>query len=110
MLGRLGKRYCTLRVMGSGTLTVVGVAAGRGVGSVIGRFGAVDHVAAALVVQEAGGVVLDAEGRRTLFPREGGILAAAPEAAEALHELWAESCREHRQRSGADPAPVPAEG
>jgi myo-inositol-1(or 4)-monophosphatase len=110
LLERLGERYCTLRIMGSGTLTVVGVAAGRGAGAVIGRFGAVDHVAAALIVQEAGGVVLDAHGKPNLFPEEGGILAAAPEAAAALHELWEESCRQHQQRSALAPEPVPAQG
>jgi myo-inositol-1(or 4)-monophosphatase len=88
LLTALGDRYCTMRIMGSGTLSVVGVAAGRGVGAVIGQFGAVDHVAAALIVHEAGGVVLDEAGRACLFPSEGGILVAAPEAADALSELW----------------------
>jgi myo-inositol-1(or 4)-monophosphatase len=88
LLDALGERFCTLRIMGSGTMTLVGVAAGRGVGAVIGEFGAVDHVAAALIVREAGGVVLDSVGRPSLFPASGGILAAAPEAADALFELW----------------------
>ena len=91
LLERLGQRYCTMRVMGSGTMTLVGIAAGRGAGAVIGRFGAVDHVAAALIVQEAGGVVLDSGGANTLFPASGGIMAAVPEAADALYALWQES-------------------
>jgi myo-inositol-1(or 4)-monophosphatase/deoxyribonuclease-2 len=91
LLERLGKRYCTMRVMGSGTMTLVGIAAGRGVGSVIGRFGAVDHVAAALIVHEAGGVVLDSTGEPNLFPAAGGIMAAAPGASAALYALWQES-------------------
>jgi fructose-1,6-bisphosphatase/inositol monophosphatase family enzyme/glycerophosphoryl diester phosphodiesterase len=96
MLERLGARDCTMRIMGSGTMTVVGVAAGRGVGSVIGRFGAVDHIAAALIVKEAGGVVLDSDGAENLFPASGsGILAAAPEAADALFGLWRESREAH---------------
>jgi myo-inositol-1(or 4)-monophosphatase/deoxyribonuclease-2 len=93
LLERLGARYCTMRIMGSGTMTLVGVAAGRGAGAVIGRFGPVDHLAAALIVQEAGGVVLDSSGERTLFPTEGGIMAAAPDAADALYTLWQESVR-----------------
>ncbi len=91
MLGRLGSRYCTMRIMGSGTMSLVGVAAGRGVGAVIGKFGPVDHLAAALIVQEAGGVVLDSRGEPTLFPVDGGIMAASPSAAATLHELWQES-------------------
>ena len=92
MLETLGSRYCTMRIMGSGTMTVVGVAAGRGVGSVIGRFGAVDHLAAALIVQEAGGVVLDSNGQPNTFPSSGGIMAAAPHAAAALYEVWHAAC------------------
>ena len=92
MLHLLGQRHCTMRIMGSGTMTLVGVAAGRGVGSVIGQFGPVDHLAAALIVQESGGVVLDSAGQPNLFPRSGGIMAAAPQAATALYHLWVEAC------------------
>ncbi len=92
MLAALGERHCTMRIMGSGTMTLVGVAAGRGVGAVIGRFGPVDHLAAALIVSEAGGVVLDSTGQRNPFPTSGGILAAAPEAAGALYDLWRDAC------------------
>ena len=91
LLRSLGERFCTLRIMGSGTMTLTGVAAGRGVGAVIGQFGPVDHLAAALIVHEAGGVVLDASGSVNLFPSAGGILAAAPEAADALYALWREA-------------------
>lgn len=58
---------------------------------VIVSFGAVDHLAAVLVVHEAGGVVLGLTGERTLFPSAGGILAAAPGAAEALYAVWQSS-------------------
>lgn len=84
----LADRYCTVRVMGSGTLSLVGVAAGRGAGAVVGRFGAVDHVAAALIAHEAGAHVLDEAGQRNLFPRSGGMLVAAPALAAELHALW----------------------
>ncbi|MEO7070053.1 MAG: inositol monophosphatase family protein [Nostocoides sp.] len=92
MLAALGARHCTMRIMGSGTMTLVGVAAGRGVGSVIGSFGPVDHLAALLIVSEAGGTVLSSSGECTLFPRSGGILAAAPQAADTLYELWQDAC------------------
>lgn len=93
MLQTLGDRYCTLRVMGSGTMTLVGVAAGRGVGAVVGRFGPVDHLAAVLIASEAGAVVMDEAGARTLFPTEGGIMVSAPDAAQALHEVWTDAVR-----------------
>lgn len=90
-LDGLGKRFSTMRIMGSGTMTVMGIAANRGVGAVIGNFGAVDHLAAVLIVKEAGGVVLNSDGEACLFPSSGGILAAAPHAAPALYALWQES-------------------
>ncbi|MFT2693241.1 inositol monophosphatase family protein [Clavibacter zhangzhiyongii] len=89
LLGALAERYCTLRIMGSGTLTVAGIALGHGAGAVIGQFGPVDHLAATLIVREAGGVVLDADGDDALFPASGGVLAARDRrTAEALHALW----------------------
>ena len=92
MLEKLGERYCTMRIMGSGTMTLVGVAAGRGVGAVIGSFGPADHLAALLIVEEAGGIVLDSAGRRKTFPQSGGIMAAAPAAATELYDLWQTAC------------------
>ncbi|WP_044440678.1 inositol monophosphatase family protein [Agreia bicolorata] len=92
MLEALSQRYCTMRIMGSGTLTVAGIALGHGIGAVIGRFGPVDHLAAVLIVREAGGVVLDESGDDTLFPASGGVLAAANrQTAEQLHTLWREA-------------------
>ncbi|RKR76696.1 inositol monophosphatase family protein [Frondihabitans australicus] len=89
LVDALADRFCTTRIMGSGTLTLAGVALGHGAGAVIGSFGAVDHLAAALIVREAGGVVLDENGRDTLFPSWGGILAARDRrTAEALFALW----------------------
>ncbi|MGW7683814.1 inositol monophosphatase family protein [Kribbella sp. NPDC054772] len=85
----LRDRYCTLRVMGSGTLTLAGPAAGRGVGSVIERFSPIDHLAAALVVRESGGVLLDDNGNETVWPTSGGILAAHRQHAAELYTLWA---------------------
>ncbi|TDW19576.1 inositol monophosphatase family protein [Kribbella kalugense] len=87
-LDGLRDQFCTLRVMGSGTLTLAGPAAGRGVGAVIERFSPIDHLAAALVVREAGGILLDDNGDETVWPESGGILAARPEHAPELYKLW----------------------
>ncbi|WP_104177195.1 inositol monophosphatase family protein [Cryobacterium sp. Y50] len=93
LLTALGERFSIMRVMGSATLTVVGIAAGRGAASVIGQFSAVDHLAGTLIVQEAGGVVLDEDGIPNAFPRRGGILVAAPEAAMEVYGLWRAAVR-----------------
>ncbi|RDV43676.1 inositol monophosphatase [Leifsonia sp. ku-ls] len=84
----LTERFCTLRVMGSGTLTLLGPAAGRGAGAVIHRFSPVDHLAACLIAAEAGADVLGQDGRPTVFPASGGILVAAPGVSAELHGLW----------------------
>lgn len=84
----LADRYCTVRVMGSGTLSLVGIAAGRGAGAVVGTFGAEDHLAAALIAREAGARVLSEAGDESLFPAAGGMLVAAPAVAAELHALW----------------------
>jgi fructose-1,6-bisphosphatase/inositol monophosphatase family enzyme len=84
----LRDRFCTCRVMGSGTLSLAGPAAGRGAGAVIERFNPIDHLAAALIVREAGGVLLDDDGAQTVWPASGGILAARPEYAAELYDVW----------------------
>ena len=101
LLELLGDEFCTLRVMGSGTLTLAGVALGRGHGAVIGHFSPIDHVAAALIVKEAGGVVWDSAGRDTLFPESGGILVARDRvAATDLHALWVAAMESDTNMSG----------
>jgi len=87
-LRELDDRYCTLRVMGSGTLTLTAPAAGYSVGAVIHSFSPIDHLAAALIASEAGAKVLNAKGESDLYPDDGGILIAAPYAAPALFEIW----------------------
>lgn len=88
LLEALAENFCTMRIMGSGTLTLVGVSAARGVGSVIGHFSPIDHLAAVLIVHEAGGAVLDEAGNVNLFPESGGILCATQAAAKPLHAIW----------------------
>jgi len=88
LLDALAENYCTMRIMGSGTLTVVGVSVARGVGSVIGHFSPIDHLAAVLIVHESGGAVLDETGKVNLFPESGGIMCATQAAAKPLYEIW----------------------
>jgi len=88
LLSGLAENFCTMRIMGSGTLTLTSVAAGQSVGSVIGHFSPIDHLAAVIIVNEAGGVVLDEEGNENLFPTSGGVLCAAPSAAKSLFDIW----------------------
>ena len=91
LLDELAKNFCTMRIMGSGTLTLTGVAAGRGVGAVIGHYSPIDHLAAAIIVHEAGGAVWDESGEVNLFPLSGGIMCATRAAAPMLYELWKKS-------------------
>jgi len=88
-LEALADRSCTLRVQGSGTLTIAQVAAGRGIGGCVSAFDPVDHGAAVLLVHEAGGVVLTREGPVNGFPPVGEpFLVAHPGAADELHAVW----------------------
>ncbi|PCN47550.1 inositol monophosphatase [Curtobacterium sp. 'Ferrero'] len=88
-LDALAARSCTLRVQGSGTMTIAQVAAGRGIGGCVSAFNPVDHGAAVLLVHEAGGVVLTREGPVDGFPPVGEpFLAAHPGAADELHAVW----------------------
>ena len=88
-LDALADRSCTLRVQGSGTLTIAQVAAGRGIGGCVPAFDPIDHGAAVLLVHEAGGVVLTREGPVEGFPPLGEpFLVAHPGAADELHAVW----------------------
>lgn len=88
LLQELGRRHSIMRIMGSATMTVVGIAAGRGAGAIIGSFSPIDHLAATLIVLEAGGAVLNAEGETDPFPSTGGVLVAVPAHAAELHRIW----------------------
>ncbi|HEY3293244.1 MAG TPA: inositol monophosphatase family protein, partial [Candidatus Nanopelagicaceae bacterium] len=54
----------------------------------IGHYSPIDHLAAALIVHEAGGAVLDEKGDVNLFPESGGIMCATQAAARPLYEIW----------------------
>lgn len=89
LLDRAAAAHVTLRVMGSGTSTLAGVAAGWGQAAVVHSFSPIDHLAALLLVHEAGGVVRDETGRDTLFPEPGiGVLVATPAVADQAFRLW----------------------
>lgn len=80
--------FCALRVMGSGTLTLLGPAAGRGCAALVHRFSPIDHLAAVLIAHEAGAEVRDEDGRPSLFPRRGGVLVASGTVADEMSALW----------------------
>jgi len=89
MLDALGSEHCTTRIMGSGTLTVTSVGAGRAAGAVIGAFHPEDHLAALLICREAGATVLDSGGHESWWPGPGPFVAASPGVAARLLELAA---------------------
>ncbi len=91
LMTRLGERFCTPRVLGSGTLALLSAAIGRGAGSIIHEFHALDHLAATVIAVEAGAKVLDSQGRDSRFPGSGGILIATPSAADDLYQLWSDA-------------------
>lgn len=89
LLDRAAAAHVTLRIMGSGTLTLSGIAAGWGQAAVVHSFSPIDHLAALLLVHEAGGVVRDENGRDTLFPEAGlGVMVASRAAADQAFALW----------------------
>lgn len=92
LLDALAERHCTMRVPGSGTATLAGIALGRGVAAIIHRYSPLDHAAAVLVVLEAGGTVLDAAGAPNPHPLGGAVVVGADtHAATALWEQWQEA-------------------
>ncbi len=89
LLDGLGERHCTARIMGSGTLSVAAVAAGRAAGAVISTFHPEDHLAAVLLCREAGAVVCDRDGTPTAWPEDGPFVAAPAGLVEELGSLLA---------------------
>jgi myo-inositol-1(or 4)-monophosphatase len=90
VLDALAGRFCTVRVMGSTALSLAQVAAGRASAGLIGTFQAVDGLPALLIGREAGAVAFDDNGPVTGEP-SGGLLLAAPGAAEELYGIWREA-------------------
>jgi myo-inositol-1(or 4)-monophosphatase/deoxyribonuclease-2 len=92
-LDSLAQRWCTTRVMGSSTLTLAHLAAGRCTGAVVGEFHPEDHLAATLICREAGLAVWDESGDVQPFPSSGGVMVARPAVAAELHGLWTAALR-----------------
>ena len=88
LLKSLAEEHCTTRVMGSSTLTLAHLAAGRCTGAVVGEFHPEDHLAATLLAAEAGLAVWDEHGDQQPFPSSGGVMIARPAVAEQLFTLW----------------------
>lgn len=87
-LDALGQRHGTSRICGSSTLTLAQPAMGQTVGAVIHHFQPEDHLAAALMGQEAGLAVWDEHKRPQPFPAGGGIMITRPDLAEELYGMW----------------------
>ncbi len=86
--------HVTMRILGSGTMSLAGVAAGWGQAAVIHSFSPIDHLAGVLLVREAGGVVWDRQGDDVWFPEPGTpFLAAHPAVAEQALDLWRQNRR-----------------
>jgi fructose-1,6-bisphosphatase/inositol monophosphatase family enzyme len=102
MLDGLAGELCTTRIMGSGTLTVTSVGAGRAAGAVISEFHPEDHLAGLLISREAGAVVLDARGEETVWPEAGPFVVAAPAIAHRLLHLVTGEDPAWRRRPGRD--------
>ncbi len=88
LLPALAARHVTTRIMGSGTLALASVAAGRCLGAVIGTWSPIDHAAGLLLALEAGAVAVDAHGRCTTWPSPGPFLVAAPGVLDPLRRLF----------------------
>lgn len=84
----LAEQHCTARISGSGTLTLAQVSAGVGVAGVVHRFNPIDHLAGTVIAAEAGARVLNSDGGDSTFPSSGGMMVAAPGAAEILWPIW----------------------
>lgn len=85
---RLGENHVITRVMGSGTLTLARIAAGDSIAGIVENFHPIDHLAGALIAHEAGARVVNSDGDDNLFPSAGGMMVAAPGAAERLWPIW----------------------
>jgi myo-inositol-1(or 4)-monophosphatase/deoxyribonuclease-2 len=79
-LRALDENFCTMRIMGAGTLTLTSVSANYAIGAVVHRFSPIDHLAAALIAKESGCIALNEHGEIDLFPESGGQLIVQPSA------------------------------
>lgn len=95
LVAELAAGLVTPRIMGSGTLSLANVAAGRAAAAVIGDFNPIDHLAGVILAAEAGALVFDAAGERSAFPGPGPFLVTAPECADLMRTAFRRHCVEH---------------
>ncbi len=95
LLADVGAQFVTPRIMGSGTLALASVAAGRAAAAVIGDFSPIDHLAGVILAVEAGAVVFDAGGGVSGFPGPGPFLVTAPQCAAPMREAFLRHCAVH---------------
>lgn len=96
LVAELAQGLVTPRIMGSGTLSLANVAAGRAAAAVIGDFNPIDHLAGAVLAAEAGALVFDATGEPSPFPGGGPFLVTAPECAELMRAAFLRHCIRRR--------------
>lgn len=92
LLAELAAGLVTPRIMGSGTLSLANVAAGRAAAAVIGDFNPIDHLAGVILAAEAGALVFDAAGDPSTFPDPGPLLVTAPECADLMRTAFLRHC------------------
>ncbi len=92
LVGELAAGLVTPRIMGSGTLSLANVAAGRAAAAVIGDFNPIDHLAGVILAAEAGALVFDAAGQPSAFPGPGPFLVTAPECADLMRTAFLRHC------------------
>lgn len=86
-IARLADAACTVRIMGSSTLSLLQVGLGSAVGCLIGRYSPIDDSAAVLIATEAGAVACGIDGVPSVAP-DGGILLAAPGYRDDILTAW----------------------
>jgi fructose-1,6-bisphosphatase/inositol monophosphatase family enzyme len=78
---------CTVRIMGSSTLSLLQVGLGAAAGCIIGRYSPIDDSAAVLIAMEAGAVACGIDGVDSVAPA-GGILLTAPDYRADILAAW----------------------
>jgi fructose-1,6-bisphosphatase/inositol monophosphatase family enzyme len=78
---------CTVRIMGSSTLSLLQVGLGAAAGCIIGHYSPIDDSAAVLIAMEAGAVACGIDGVDSVAP-DGGILLAAPGHRDDILAAW----------------------
>lgn len=86
-IAALADAACTVRIMGSSTLSLLQVGLGAAAGCLIGHYSPIDDSASVLIATEAGAVSCGIDGAPSLAP-DGGILLAAPGFRDEILAAW----------------------